>query len=513
MSLLKLLVERVAQSSRMPAVRFLLDNTLESKSWREVASDIARAGFLLSEEGVAPGDRVWLVGRHSYELWCLDLALQSAGAVVVPIYSATSALDLDEIAKHTTPRFALLTDSGWGSEWRARGKSGICNFWDGNEVLRVARDKRPDWKRWSQVAKDTSEISAILHTSGTGGAPRAVALTSKGICFQLKALQKRLGLSGADYSYSCLPTAHVMGRLETYLPIQTGGSIAFSDKGLMALDDMPKIAPTFFVGVPRFYDVLKARIEAKKDPKEVLGANFRFGISGGAPLSLETGLFFARNDISVVEGYGLTEAGGAVAIGDPRRPVVGTVGECLRGMDARCDSHGEIWIRGKSVIARYWGERKIETGNSFSRGWFRTGDVGEWGGTHRKNLCVRDRLKDLIVTSNGKKIAPQKLESLLCSIPGVAQAMVFGEGEKYLTALVSVDKTLTQDALALQVGKINEKLAPHERIRDFRVLPGQFAISGNEITPTLKIRRHHCLQNYGELIREMYRDGSDRAHT
>lgn len=517
MNLLNLLVARVARSSRSAAVILQQSEPVRTLNWREVGSDIARVAKLLAEEGVCIGDRVWLTGPHCYDLWVLDLALQSAGAVVVPIYPKTSASDLDAIARHTAPRYAVLLDSSWGSDWRARGRAGICQFWNGSEILAVARSRRPDWKHWTaqtRAGAAKTDLSAILHTSGTAGIPRAVSLSSKGILFQLKALHKRLRLSAADISLSCLPTAHIMGRLETYLPIETGGAIAFSSEGMQALQDIARVQPTFFVGVPRFYDVLKEQIEASKDMRKILGEQFRFGVCGGAPLSLETGLFFARNEISVVEGYGLTEAGGAVAIGDPRRPVVGSVGEVLPGMQARVDSNGEIWIRGKTVLEGYWGERAAESKASFRQGWFRTGDVGSWGSEkHAKHLCVRDRVKDLIVTSNGKKVSPQKLEAMLSSVPGIRQVIVLGEGEKFLTALFFAEKDVTSETISPVVARMNEKLAPHERIRDFRVIAGVQAHGDSELTPTLKIRRQACMKNYREVIREMYRDGSDRTPT
>lgn len=496
------LVERVALSAKKTAVFQKEEGGIwRSYTWREVGADVTRASLLMHAEGVQENEHVWLIGRNSYELWCLDLALQSLGAVVVSIPPDMADIELESIAKATKPARALLLDGAWSSDRRKTIGRWNFPFWDATELFGVASCARPQWRKWTAMAKRKATTASILHTSGTTGFPRSVALTHAGILFQLHGLKKRLGLKESDLSLSVVPTAHVMGRLESYLPIETGGAIAFCQLEDLATAFVER-NPTFFIGVPKIFDGLLEKCASLETLSTVMGTGLRFAVSGGAPLSVETALFFARKNLPIVEGYGMTEAGGAIALGDPKKPVIGQIGEAFPGMEVRCDKEGQVWIRGESVFSGYLEE---ESNDDFRGGWFRTGDVGTWGS---KRLSLHGRSKDLIVTTNGKKIAPQKLETLLCTIPGVSQAVVFGEGEKYITAVLSTSTPANEEEIQRAVAKLNETLSPYERIRKFKVLD----VSKQPLEKmegTGKVRRERFFNDHKELIRTMYRDGND----
>jgi long-chain acyl-CoA synthetase len=259
--------------------------------------------------------------------------------------------------------------------------------------------------------------------------------------------------------------------------------------------------------------------------REALGGRVRFCVSGGAPMNLEVARFFRMAGIEVLEGYGLTETVGAATINPPGENRLGTVGRPLPGVRIRIAADGEILIRGDVVFDGYH-EQPEETAMALLEdGWLATGDVGAID--EAGHLVITDRKKDLVITSSGKNISPAQVEAALRSSPYLADVMVFGDRRPYLVALVSLQaeelqrfarsvELPTDDFAALlrepsvqklvdaEVERCNQRLAPFERVRRYRVLPRGLSIEGGELTPTLKVRRREVEERYRPLIEAMY---------
>lgn len=264
--------------------------------------------------------------------------------------------------------------------------------------------------------------------------------------------------------------------------------------------------------------------------RERLGGRLRFFISGGAPLGKEVADFFQSSGIPIYEGYGLTETAGGIAVSSPRHRKPGTVGRPFRGIEVRIAPDGEILLRGKGVFERYW-NRPEETREAFDDGWFRTGDIGSLDA--ERFLSITDRKKDLLITASGENIAPQPLENLFKTDPLIANALVFGDRRPYLSALFAPDLEAMEalarekgisfgnhcdlvthsgilEELRRRVDRLQEGLPSFQRIKRFTLLSKDF--SGQELTPTLKIRRKVVEENLRTALEGMYQARDHGAH-
>jgi long-chain acyl-CoA synthetase len=257
---------------------------------------------------------------------------------------------------------------------------------------------------------------------------------------------------------------------------------------------------------------------------ELLGGNIRYLTSGGAPLAAEIAEFFHAAGLPILEGYGLTETTPSLTVNRPGRFRLGTVGLPLDCCEIRVASDGEILARGDNVAQGYHGRPEATAEAWDAEGWFHTGDIGEVDA--QGFLRITDRKKDLIKTSGGKYVAPQKIENLLKLEPHISQAVVIGDRQKYCVALVTLDAEavgrwangrglgVAGEALAGhpavreliegEVARVNDQLASFESIKSFRILPGELSVDGGELTPSLKVKRKVIAERYRREIEEMY---------
>jgi long-chain acyl-CoA synthetase len=255
-----------------------------------------------------------------------------------------------------------------------------------------------------------------------------------------------------------------------------------------------------------------------------LGGRLRLIVTGSAPLGRDTGEFFLAAGLPIFEGYGLTETAPALAANRPGRSRLGTVGPALPGVELRIAEDGEILARGPNIMRGYW-NRPADTAAVITDGWFHTGDIGEI--SVDGFLTITDRKKDLLVTSGGKKVAPQPIEARLKKNPLVAEAVVIGDRRKFPSALIvpafpALEERLRalglpdgarealvgrSDVLGLYrevVDALNRELAQFEQIKQIALLPTEFTIEGGELTPTLKVRRRVVETKWKETIERLY---------
>lgn len=244
--------------------------------------------------------------------------------------------------------------------------------------------------------------------------------------------------------------------------------------------------------------------------KERFGGRLRLAVSGGAPVSPEVLEFFSACGVLILEGYGLSESTSAATANAPSGYRFGTVGRALPDFEIRTSDAGEVLIRSGTVFAGYHGDEEATKAAIDEDGWLHTGDLGEID--QDGFLRITGRIKDLIVTSGGKKVAPEPIENALKASGLVSHALVVGDRRQFITALLAPDPEHVDGIEADEirhmlegvVNDVNRSLGPVERIRRFAVLPREFSADHGEITPTLKIRRAVCEDHFRNEIDVLY---------
>lgn len=427
---------------------------------------------------------------------------------------------------------------------------------------------------------ERSETACLIYTSGTGGAPRGVMQHHGAILCNVagaaEVLIEDFGIKDERF-LSFLPLSHAYEHSGgQYLPIGVGAEIFYSEGLEKLASNIEETRPTIMVVVPRLFEVLRTRI-MKQVEKQGKVANYmmdaalkiaanskdgrkrlidrpmdflvektlrpkiraKFGgrikamVSGGAPLNPEVGNFFDAMGLTMLQGYGQTEAGPVISC---NRPKVGlrmdTVGPPLRGVEVRIAEDGEILVRGELVMHGYW-RNEAETARTLRADpadptglpWLHTGDIGHLD--HKGRIKITDRKKDMIVNDKGDNIAPQKVEGMLTLQPEIAQAMVSGDKRPYVVGLIVPDAEWALewarendekfDLAALQqlpafknavraaVDRTNTELSVIEKVRQFAFADEAFTIENEEMTPSMKIRRHKIRERYQERIDGLYR--------
>jgi long-chain acyl-CoA synthetase len=431
-----------------------------------------------------------------------------------------------------------------------------------------------DFREKTRATKST-DLATIIYTSGTTGEPKGVMLTHANLVSNMIAGAAVLGVMHEDVALSFLPLSHAFERLVSYIYLYSGVTICFAESLDTIGRDIVQVRPTVMTGVPRVFEKLHTRVMEKGlaetglkrsifqwaidvahrrgreqlggEPagvlvqlqaaladrlvfakiRENLGNRIRFLVSGSAPLPTSIAEFFQGVGLPIIEGYGLTETSPVLTVNPPGAPRLGTVGPAIPDVELRIADDGEILARGPNIMQGYLNKPEA-TAEALRDGWFHTGDIGTLDTDGY--LTITDRKKDLLITSGGKKIAPQPLEAVLKHNPLVAEAVLLGDRRKHAVALIvpdfkalerrlkELDRPLAPradlvtraDVLALYqevVDAINRDLAQYERIKKIALLPTEFSIESGELTPTLKVRRKVVEQQWKELIERLYLEG------
>jgi long-chain acyl-CoA synthetase len=399
------------------------------------------------------------------------------------------------------------------------------------------------------------DLACIIYTSGTGGAPRGVQQHHGAI---LHNLEGATDIISADFGWddevflSFLPASHAYEHMGgQHFPVALGGQIYYAESLEKLASNIEEVKPTIMVVVPRLFELLRARImksvEARGGLSKYLmhralkigGDRYngslkawdlpmdgilsltlrrkirqRFGgrqkawVSGGAPLNPDVGVFFQSLGITFLQGYGQTEAAPLISC---NRPSVGirldTVGPPVKNCEVRIAEDGEIMVRGENVMKGYW-RNADETARVLKDGWLATGDVGHFDDKGR--LKITDRKKDILVNDKGDNVSPQRIEGMLTLQPEIAQAMVYGDRRPHLVALLVPDPEIAKTGdlhtrLQLAVDRVNGDLSVIEKVRRFILADEGFTIENEQLTPSLKIRRHVISKVYRERLDTLYK--------
>ena len=374
---------------------------------------------------------------------------------------------------------------------------------------------------------------------------------------------------GDEVFLSFLPLSHAYEHTGgQYLPIGMGAQIYYAEGLEKLASNIEETRPTMMVVVPRLFEVLRARIMKQIEkqgrlPNYLMGRAMaigtreaagkkrlidkpmdivlerllrpkirqRFGgrvkamVAGGAPLNPEVGVFFQAMGLTVLQGYGQTESGPVISC---NRPKVGlamdTVGPPMKGVEVKFADDGEILVRGELVMHGYW-QNDAETARALQNGWLHTGDIGHFDAKGR--IKITDRKKDMIVNDKGDNVSPQKIEGMLTLQPEIAQAMVSGDKRPYIVGLIVPDAEWAMewarredekfDMRALQdlpafrnavragVDRVNRDVSVTEKVRQFAFADEAFTVENEEMTPSMKIRRHKIKERYGARVDGLYK--------
>ncbi|MES2175580.1 MAG: AMP-dependent synthetase/ligase [Pseudomonadota bacterium] len=575
---------RAAEKGDAPFLWHKSGGTWHSQSWAEVAQQVASLAAALKTQGLKPGDPVMLVSENRPEFCVADLAIMAAGCITVPTYTTNTTRDHQHILTDSGARAVIVSTAKLAQALMPAVVRSQASFIIGMEPLRGAQGTCA-CHLWSDLlAAHPADVDAIavaqtatrndqaciIYTSGTGGAPRGVMQHHGAILANVEGAGTIVAEDfgwGEEVFLSFLPLSHAYEHSGgQFLPMLLGGQIYYAEGLEKLASNIEEARPTIMVVVPRLFEVLRTRIiksieKQGKFPTYLLGQALRiagkeqvgkgsildlpmkallsrtlipkirarFGgrlkalVSGGAPLNPDVGLFFHAMGLTLLQGYGQTEAGPVVSCNRPAAGIaMDTVGPPLDGVEVRIAEDGEILVRGELVMHGYW-RNPAETEKALKDGWLHTGDIGEFDAKGR--IRITDRKKDLIVNDKGDNVSPQKVEGMLTLQSEIGQAMVHGDRRPYLVGLVVPDAEWTREwaaaqgvakdgveanpaymaALRAAVDRVNDDLSVIERVRRFILADEPFGIDNEEMTPSMKIRRHVIRKRYADRLDGLYK--------
>ena len=464
-------------------------------TWSEFVDDVASIAKGLLAEGLQIGDRVALMSRTRYEWTLIDFAVWTAGGVVVPIYETSSAEQVQWILSDSEARAVLVeTDHHWetvnGVRDRLPDLGHIYEIETGaldalREKGKQVADADLDARRG---ALDRASLATIIYTSGTTGRPKGCQLTHDNfLALAENATEKLSSVVRAPGASTLLflPLAHVFARFIEVLCVVAKARMGHSADIKNILDDFAGFQPTFILAVPRVFEGIFNKAEARTAAegkgkiflraattaiaysealdtpsgpglglrlqhllfdrlvysklRAAMGGKVTHAVSGGAPLGTRLGHFYRGLGLVVLEGYGLTETTAPISVNIPEKVKIGTVGPPLPGTSVRIADDGEILAKGCGVFSSYH-DNEAATREAIVDGWFHTGDIGTLD--EDGYLRITGRKKEILVTAGGKNVAPAVLEDRLRAHPLVSQCIVVGDQKPFIAALVTLDSEM-----------------------------------------------------------------------
>jgi long-chain acyl-CoA synthetase len=581
---------QVESNKGKTALRRKKDGSYIDIKWEDYGHNVRKMACALINLGLKDGDRVAIFSYNCPEWAYMDLAALSLRAVVIPIYFKSNALQVEFILRDSKTSLIMVGDESqfatvnsirdrlpdmkkviYAGE-KVPGKdpaaltvsSLLAGEADKVEAAELAR-------RIGEISPD--DIATLVYTSGTTGEPKGVMLSHKNLLANVRSDLTAVSMGKGDVGLSFLPTSHVLDRVVVhYMNIVIGGTVAYAGSLESVLEDIQLVRPTAMCGVPRMFEKIYSGIfdrvnsgpamqkklfhwavvtgsavvskRAAKKPispwlklnyaladalifvkiRKLFGGRMKLFASGGAYLQEEIDIFFRAIGIPIMHGYGLTEATCTVTLNtrDDFKP--GTLGRPLPGVKISTAEDGEILVRGDLVMKGYY-NRPEDSSEALEGGWLHTGDMGYIDG--QGYLVMTDRKKDILVTSGGKNISPQRLETLLRTSRFIEQAVIIAERRRFVSALIVPDfLQLKQYCLGAgieysvpgemvkkseiiklyeaEVDKVNSMLDSYEKIKSFVLMPQELTAEAGELTYTLKVKRRVVDEKYRAIIDKMY---------
>ncbi len=541
--------------------------------------------------GVAAGENVALYSETRAEFYLADLGVMSSGAVAAALYTSYPLPDQVRNLQAAEVRFVFVEDAASRDALLKAGDGRLDPVrWilltgeapdtlTLNGVRQMGREAMAEDAAYFGRIRDAihPEQAAILYlTSGATGEPKMGLTSHAAIVSNIDMGPSALALNAGDSTLVFLPSAHIAQRVVLeLLTMRMGVTVWFSESLSRLPAEIRSVRPNFFLAPPRVWERMYASIGAEVRKKgaasqklfygaiglglqasrlrqagksvpphisvplkladrlvfskirERLGGRLRLAASGAAPLGRNLADFYSAIGMPLIEGYGLTE-GGVATLNPLDRPKSGSIGRPLPGVEIRLADDGELFLRSPALFSGYYND-EASTAAVLQDGWLATGDIAEVD--EEGYIYITGRKKELIVSSNGKKIYPARIEMLFKTEPLINQVVLIGDRLPFVAALFTLNpahaetlpgmkgKTLAELVAAPEiqgeirrvVARVNRELPQFEQIRKFRVLDREFTIDRGEVTPTMKIRRGRVLENFRDLIGEMYMGREEMA--
>ncbi len=550
--------------------------------YRDIAREIA-AG--LRTIGIGRGDIVALDSETRAEFYLADLGVMANCSVAAALYTslppadrarAIGACDAKAVFAESPKSMRALQQAGAPASviWiLLTGQSeGTITFDELRARGREAMEHTPGFFEEIRAEAEPNDYAILYLTSGATGEPKMGLTTHRALVQNIEMGPPVLQLTPQDCTLAFLPSAHIAQRVGVeLLPIIYGLQVYFSEGLSKMAAEMKRVRPTFLLAPPRVWERIYASVstEIRKRPavtrklfygalglglhasrlrqqnkpipgwmqkslkladrlvfdkiRARLGGRLRVPVSGAAPLGRDLAQFYEAIGMPLIEGYGLTE-GGITILNPIDRPRPGSIGKLLPGMSMRLADDGELVLKGPSLFSGYFKDLAT-TAAVLQDGWLHTGDLAEVDADGY--IYITGRKKELIVSSNGKKVYPARIESMFKTDPLINQVVLLGDRQPYVTALLTVNPNVAEtlegmgefagrplpelvkassviEHVKATVAKVNRQLAPFEQIKRYRILEREFSLENGEVTPTMKVRRQQVLENFQQVVSELY---------
>ena len=583
-----MLLEQVSANPSKEAFRYLEGERWVSLTWSETKNRVDQLAAGLLALGVGREERVAISSNTRIEWILADLAIMCAGGATTTVYPTTTHEDVSFILADSESKIIFAEDDGQVAKIldhlvdlpalttvvQIEGRTDHPKVISWDDLLQRGADRlaaHPTVVDEVIAGIRSGDLATVIYTSGTTGRPKGVRLIQDSWTYEAVAVEAYDIISPDDLQYLWLPLSHVFGKVLIAIQTRIGFATAVDGRIDKIVDNLGVVQPTFMCGAPRIFEKVRARVMtqashgvkakifawafgvgrkvsslqlAGKEPtgllksqhaladrlvfskiKARMGGRINFFVSGSAALNREVQEWFHAAGLLVLEGYGLTETSAASCVNNPRSTRFGTVGPPLPGTQVKIADDGEILLKGPGVMEGYHNQPEA-TAEVLKDGWLYTGDIGELD--DHGYLRITDRKKDLIKTSGGKFVAPQKVEGVLkATSPYISQVVVHGEGRKYVTALITLDPEAIEgwgsgqnlnvssteelvtspevrELMQGYVEQANAKLERWETIKKFAILTSELTIDEGEVTPSQKVRRRTVEKRYADRLDALY---------
>jgi len=584
----------VEKFPEVPALVGRFQARYHSITYRHMAEKVRDFGKGLIALGIAAKDHGAILSENRPEWAIADMAFAHVGVVNIAIFPNIPTGQVEYIISDAGVKIIVVSDRAQlkkALEIRNRNKhlriismetppdeatdietfDGVIGLGESSPETDTEFEKRTHNTR-------PDDWASIIYTSGTTGDPKGVILSHSNFVSNVEAAREVLHFQPGEVLLSFVPLNHVMGRLvDHYLPMSTGSTIAYVESPLRLRQNLLEIKPHYMLLVPRvlemFHEGILATV-AKASPmaqrifnqafstgtrccrlmehkqtvpfyltilwrladflvfrkiRTSLGLErLKFFFSGGASMPLAIAEFFCAFNIRVMEGYGLSETSPLVAVNPVNLLKFGTVGLPIKGVEIKIADDGEILVKGPNVMEGYY-NKPVDTAEAIDKnGWFHTGDIGKLD--EDGYLEITDRKKNLIVLSNGKKVAPQPIENRLAESPFISHAIIIGDKRNTITAMLAPNFKNIRDwaennkldldlhdnmtiashqkvvrLIKSEIERLLPDLADYEKIRKFSIISEELNVENGALTPTLKVKKRILLERYKDVIEAMYR--------
>ena len=537
-----------------------------SKEWHftDMAALLSRAVVIPVYHTYTPKEVVYILNHSECSILVVenDRQMEKVAAQMSELPHLKTIISLNDLSENSLKKFR--------NHW---------NYYTYKDLIRLGTEEiksHPDLLNNLIHSQTPDEMASIVYTSGTTGEPKGAVITQNALTVMLLNVQKSTygAFTPEDKTLTFLPLSHVLGRTDSLFPLLFGWEGIYAESIEKLIDNISIAKPTIMIAVPRIFEKIYAKImeqiedgsfakkkafewaiyAAKKyfekidkdlspSTAEILeyklayklvfskiyqrfGGEIRFFVSGGAPLAPEIITFLRYAGLTVLEGYGLTETIAPCCLNPLTKQVAGTVGRPIGDVEFKFGADNEILIKSEAMFKEYYKNPKA-TEEALVDGWFASGDIGTF--TSEGYLKITDRKKDLIITSGGKNVAPQKIENIAKTKRSISQMVVVGDKQKFLVALIGIEKEpflpfleswgLTSDVsiktlsehpqviamVQKDIDSVNSELAAYESIKKFKIIPEEFQME-NFLTPSLKIKRKVVLQHFAKEVEAMYHE-------